>query len=69
MVSADGSRYTVFFKKGSVNKVLVYFAKGGSNINEKTAREGWFNPSVIGIDMASDFTMNMGGFATASENF
>ena len=68
MVSADGSRYKAFFKKGSENKVLVYFAGGGSNINEETAREGWFNSSVIGIDMVSNFTMNMGGLATASDD-
>lgn len=68
MVSADGSRYKAFFKKGSENKVLVYFAGGGSNINEETAREGWFNSSVIGIDMVSSFAMNMGGLATASDD-
>lgn len=68
MVSADGSRYKAFFKKGSENKVLVYFAGGGSNINEETAREGWFNSTVIGIDMVSNFTMNMGGLATASDD-
>lgn len=33
VVSADGSRYKAFFKKGSENKAMVYFAGGGSNIN------------------------------------
>lgn len=67
MLSTDGTQYKSFFKKGTENKVFIYFAGGGSNINEETAREGWFNSKVIGIDMLSNFTMNMGGLATASD--
>lgn len=68
MISANGGQYKAFFKKGSENKVLVYFAGGGSNIDEYTAREGLFNDSVLPIDMLSNTTMNMGGIATATDN-
>jgi len=68
MLCANGSQYKAFFKKGSENKVLVYFAGGGSNIDEYTAREGLFNDGVLTIDMMSNLTMNMGGIATESDN-
>ena len=68
MICADGSRYKAFFRKGSENKVMVYFAGGGSNIDEYTAREGLFNDSIVPIDMLANTTMNMGGIATATDN-
>lgn len=67
MKSSDGSSYKAFFKKGSENKVLVYFAGGGVSINEETARGDFYNKKVIGIDMMSNTTMNMGGLATAAD--
>ena len=68
MICANGGQYKAFFRKGSENKVLVYFAGGGSNIDAYTARESLFNDSVMPIDMLSNMTMNMGGIATASDN-
>ncbi len=68
MLCADGSQYKAFVKKGSENKVLIYFAGGGSNTDEYTARERLFNDGVIFIDYASNFMMNMGGLATASDD-
>lgn len=67
MKSSDGSRYKAFFKKGSENKVLIYFAGGGVSINEETAKGDFYNKKVIGIDTLSNLTMNMAGLATASE--
>lgn len=67
MKSSDGSQYRAFFKKGSEDKVLVYFAGGGVSVNEETARGDFYNTKVIGIDMLSNVTMNMGGIATASD--
>ena len=67
MKSSDGRDYRAFYKIGSDNKVLVYFAGGGVSINEETARGDFYNTKVIGIDILSNFTMNMGGIATASD--
>ena len=64
MKSSDGSRYRAFFKKGSENKVLVYFAGGGVSVSAETAKEDMYNKNVIGIDMIANTTMNMGGLAT-----
>lgn len=67
MKSSDGSDYRAFFKKGSENKVLVYFAGGGVSINAETAKEDMYNKKMVGIDMLANVTMNMGGLATAAE--
>lgn len=40
MKTSEGGKYRAFFKKGSENKVMVYFAGGGVSINEETARDG-----------------------------
>ena len=65
LVSSDGSSYRAFFKKGSENKVMIYFAGGGVSVSEETAKEDMYNKKVIGIDMIANITMNMGGLATA----
>lgn len=67
MKSSDGSDYRAFFKKGSENKVLVYFAGGGVSIGEETAKEDMYNKKMVGIDMLANVTMNMGGLATAAD--
>ena len=67
MKSSDGSSYRAFFKKGSENKVLIYFAGGGMSINEDTARSGEFNTKMAEIDKLANVMINMGGLATASE--
>ena len=67
MLTANGHQYKAFFKKGKEKKVLIYFAGGGSNIDEYTAQNKLFNDDVIGIDYLSNLTMNMGGIASPSD--
>lgn len=68
MKSSDGSNYHALFKKGSENKVIVYFAGGGVSVNEEMAREETYNTKQIFIDYVANFTMNMGGIATATDD-
>ena len=39
MKTSEGDKYRALFKKGSENKVLIYFAGGGVSCNEDMARE------------------------------
>lgn len=64
MKTSEGGRYRAFFKKGSENNVLIYFAGGGVSINEETARDDTYNTREIGIDMLANVTMNMGGLVS-----
>ncbi|MBO4878597.1 MAG: esterase [Ruminococcus sp.] len=68
MLCSDGSRYKAFFRKGSENKVLIYFAGGGISINEETAREDMYIRRVAPIDRFANNMMNSGGLATATED-
>lgn len=49
-VSSDGSKWQGYFKKGSENKVIVYFYGGGFSVNNYTAARsmdvegGFYNP-------------------------
>lgn len=38
MKTSEGDKYRALFKKGSENKVLIYFAGGGVSCNEDMAR-------------------------------
>ncbi len=67
MLSSDGSRYKAFFRKGSENKVLVYFAGGGVSISAETAKEDIYIRRVAPIDKFANNMMNSGGLATASD--
>ena len=67
MKTSEGDRYRAFFKKGSENKVLIYFAGGGVSVNEETARDDTYNTKEISIDMLANVTMNMGGLASDVE--
>ena len=67
MKTSEGGKYRALFKKGSENKVLIYFAGGGVSVNEQTARDDTYNTKEIGIDMLANVTMNMGGLASAVE--
>lgn len=67
MKTSEGGKYRAFFKKGSENKVLVYFAGGGVSINEETARDDTYNTTEIFIDLLANVTMNMGGLASEAE--
>lgn len=68
MKTSEGDPYRAFFKTGSKNKVLIYFAGGGVSINEETARDDTYNTAEIGIDLLANLTMNMGGLASDAEN-
>lgn len=69
MKSSEGGKYHAFFKKGSENKVMVYFAGGGVSVNEQTARNDTYNTKLVWPDMLANLTMNMGGLAVpANEN-
>ena len=67
MKTSEGGKYRAFFKKGSENKVMVYFAGGGVSINEETARDDTYNTTEISIDTLANVTMNMGGLASEVE--
>ncbi len=67
MKSSDGSNYHAFFKKGSSNKVIVYFAGGGNSINEDTAKYDTYNTRMLKPDYLANLTMNMGGLLSDVE--
>ena len=67
MKTSEGDRYRAFFKKGSENKVLIYFAGGGVSVNEETARDDTYNTKEVAIDMLANVTMNMGGLVSEVE--
>lgn len=68
MKDSEGHGYHAFFKKGSENKVMIYFAGGGVSVNEETARDDTYNTKMVWPDLLANTTMNMGGLATAVEN-
>jgi len=68
MVTSTGNPYRAFFKQGSENKVMIYFAGGGASFNEETAKDSSFYfTDEQPIDFMANLVMNMGGIATASE--
>lgn len=67
MKDSEGHGYHAFFKKGSENKVLIYFAGGGVSINEEMARDDTYNTKMVWPDMLANVTMNMGGLASKVE--
>ena len=67
MISSEGGEYHALFKKGSENKVMIYFAGGGVSVNEQTARNDTYNTKLVSLDMLTNVTMNMGGLATTSD--
>lgn len=67
MKTSEGDRYRALFKKGSEDKVLIYFAGGGVSVNEETARDDTYNTKEVAIDMLANVTMNMGGLASEVE--
>lgn len=67
MKDSEGGSYHAFFKKGTENKVMVYFAGGGVSINEETARDDTYNTKMVWPDMLANVTMNMGGLAAGVE--
>ena len=67
MKDSEGNSYHALFKKGSENKVMIYFAGGGVSINEEMARDDTYNTHMVWPDMLANVTMNMGGLASDVE--
>jgi len=67
MKDSEGNSYHALFKKGSENKVMIYFAGGGVSINEETARDDTYNTRMVWPDLLANVTMNMGGLASDVE--
>lgn len=67
MKDSEGNTYHALFKKGSENKVMIYFAGGGVSINEQTARNDTYNTKMVQPDMLANITMNMGGLGFEAE--
>ncbi len=67
MKDSEGNSYHALFRKGSENKVMIYFAGGGVSINEETARDDTYNTRMVWPDILANVTMNMGGLASDVE--
>lgn len=67
MKDSEGHSYHALFKKGSADKVMIYFAGGGVSVNEETARNDTYNTRMVWPDYMANVTMNMGGLASAVE--
>lgn len=67
MKDSEGNKYHALFRKGSEEKVLIYFAGGGVSINEETARNDTYNTKLVQPDMLANVAMNMGGIASDTE--
>ncbi|MGT2803137.1 pectin acetylesterase-family hydrolase [Streptococcus henryi] len=69
MKDSTGGAFRTFIKKGSENKVMIYFAGGGASFNEETAKdpENFYFHGAVPTDYLANLTMNMGGLATDSE--
>ncbi|WP_303806487.1 pectin acetylesterase-family hydrolase [Ruminococcus flavefaciens] len=67
MKDSEGGNYHALFKKGSENKVMIYFACGGVSVNEETARDDTYNTKLVKPDLLANTTMNMGGLASDFE--
>ena len=65
MKDSEGNSYHALFKKGSENKVMIYFAGGGVSVNEETARDDTYNTKMLWPDLLANTTMNMGGLASS----
>lgn len=67
MKDSEGHSYHALFKKGSENKVMIYFAGGGVSVDEVSAREDTYNTKEVWPDYLANVTMNMGGLASDVE--
>ncbi len=67
MKDSEGNGYHAFFRKGSEEKVMIYFAGGGVSVNEEMARDDTYNTKMAWPDLLANVTMNMGGLASTSE--
>lgn len=46
MTTSEEGKYRASFKKGSENKVMVYFAGIGVSIDEETTKDDTYNTSI-----------------------
>jgi len=60
-ICSHGTPWTYYVKRGTVNKLLVYFQGGGACWNDITCGLGTFDPSVV--DAEDDPARASGGFA------
>ena len=67
MKDSEGGKYRALFRKGSKNKVMIYFAGGGVSLNEEMARNDEYNTKMVRPDVLANLTMNMGGIASDVE--
>ena len=67
MKDSEGNGYHALFKKGSENKVMIYFAGGGVSVDEQTAKDDTYNTKLVTPDVLANTTMNMGGLASDVE--
>lgn len=74
-VSSDGSKWQGYFKKGSENKVIVYFYGGGVSTNEYTAirsmdvEGGFYNPRMnTGLNVMTSAMQKWGFLKSAKDN-
>ena len=67
MKDSEGHSYHALLKKGSENKVMIYFAGGGVSVDEVSAREDTYNTKELWPDYLANVTMNMGGLASDVE--
>ena len=67
MKDSEGGSYHALFKKGTENKVMIYFAGGGVSVNEETARDDTYNTKEVWPNLLANTTMNMGGLASDVE--
>lgn len=73
-VSSDGSRWQGYFRKGSENKVLLYFYGGGFSVNDYTAARsmdvdgGFYNPRLgTGLNVMT-YAIRKWGIGNSADN-
>lgn len=74
-VSSDGSKWQGYFRKGSENKVILYFYGGGFSVNDYTAARsmdvegGYYNPRInTGLNVMTYAIKEWGIGNSAKEN-
>ena len=74
-VSSDGSKWQGYFRKGSENKVVLYFYGGGFSVNDDTAARsmdvegGFYNPRMnTGLNVMTNAIKEWGIGNAAQDN-
>ncbi|KIR03487.1 putative vtpJ-therm [Lachnospiraceae bacterium TWA4] len=58
--SSDGSEWYGYIKRGSENKLMIYFQGGGVSVNEYTAANKFYNKKMWGNDWFMNLNTNIG---------